>query len=99
MLAPGFVGASRRKFVRTTIKGSDRQAPDLVDRNFAAERPNLLWVADITYVPTLGGLSLCGRCDTRRRAVSHRRLCCASPRCRQTGFSQLRKNQGRRGQG
>jgi hypothetical protein len=32
--------------VRTTVKGSDRQAPDLVDRNFIAERPNLLWVAD-----------------------------------------------------
>jgi len=55
MLAAGLVGASRRKFVRTTIKGSDRQAPDLVDRNFAAERPNLLWVADITYVPTWAG--------------------------------------------
>src|SRR3974390_25373 len=55
MLAEGLVGASRRKFVRTTIKGSDRQAPDLVDRNFAAERPKLLWVADITYVPTWAG--------------------------------------------
>jgi putative transposase len=55
MSAAGLVGASRRKFVRTTIKGSDRQAPDLVDRNFAAERPNLLWVADITYVPTWAG--------------------------------------------
>ena len=55
MSAAGLVGASRRKFVRTTVKGSDRQAPDLVDRNFAAERPNLLWVADITYVPTWAG--------------------------------------------
>src|SRR6516162_6205001 len=55
MSAAGLVGASRRKFVRTTVKGSDRQAPDLVDRNFTAERPNLLWVADITYIPTWAG--------------------------------------------
>ena len=32
-----------------------RQAPDLVDRNFTAERPNMLWVADITYIPTWAG--------------------------------------------
>jgi hypothetical protein len=32
---------------------ASRQAPDLVDRNFAAE--NLLWVADITYIPTWAG--------------------------------------------
>ena len=31
---------------------SDRQVPDLVERNFTAERPNPLWVADITYIPT-----------------------------------------------
>jgi putative transposase len=38
-----------------SVKGIDRQAPDLVDRNFTAERPNLLWVADITYIPTWAG--------------------------------------------
>ena len=32
-----------------------RPASDLVDRNFQAERPNQLWVADITYVPTWVG--------------------------------------------
>jgi putative transposase len=42
MLAAGLAGVSRRKFVTTTVKGDDRQAPDLVDRNFTAERPNLL---------------------------------------------------------
>jgi putative transposase len=55
MSAAGIAGVSRSKFVTTTVKGSDRQAPDLVDRNFTAERPNLLWVADITYIPTWAG--------------------------------------------
>jgi putative transposase len=55
MSAADLAGASRRKFVRTTVKGSDRQAPDLVHRNFVAEKPNLLWVADITC-SDLGGL-------------------------------------------
>jgi len=55
MSAAGLTGVSRRKFVHTTVKGSGRQAPDLVDRNFTAQRPNLLWVADITYIPTSAG--------------------------------------------
>ena len=55
MSAAGLAGVSRRKFVHTTVKGSGRQAPDLVDRNFTAKRPNLLWVADITYIPTWAG--------------------------------------------
>ena len=29
--------------------------PDLVDRNFEMDRPDRLWVADITYVPTWSG--------------------------------------------
>jgi putative transposase len=32
-----------------------RPALDLVDRQFTAAGPDRLWVADITYVPTLGG--------------------------------------------
>jgi putative transposase len=52
MSAAGLAGVSRGKFVTTTVKSSDRQAPDLVDRNFTAERPNLLRVADITYIAT-----------------------------------------------
>ena len=30
-------------------------APDRVDRTFAATEPNQLWVADVTYVPTVQG--------------------------------------------
>jgi putative transposase len=54
MAAAGIVGVSRRKFV-TTTKRDGRPAPDLVDRNFTAAKPDLLWVADITYIPTSAG--------------------------------------------
>jgi len=55
MAVAGVVGVSRRRLVRTTVRGAGRQAPDLVDRKFAADKPDLLWVADITYVPTAAG--------------------------------------------
>lgn len=49
-------GVSRRKSTVTTRRDrSARPAPDLVDRKFAADAPNVLWVADITYVPTWAG--------------------------------------------
>jgi putative transposase len=55
MTQAGLAGVSRRRFVVTTVKGDSRQAPDLVERNFVAEAPDLLWVADITYIPTWAG--------------------------------------------
>lgn len=56
MRAAGLAGVSRRKGVRTTQRRAGaRPAPDLVERNFVAEQPNRLWVADITYVPTWAG--------------------------------------------
>src|SRR5262245_53582280 len=55
MAAAGLIGVSRRRFVTTTVRGGGRQAPDLVERKFAADRPDLLWVADITYIPTAAG--------------------------------------------
>jgi putative transposase len=55
MRQAGVAGVSRRRFVVTTVKDGSRQAPDLVDRNFTAEAPDRLWVADITYVPTWAG--------------------------------------------
>ena len=51
----GVAGVSRRRFITTTVKGDARQAPDLVERNFTAEAPDRLWVADITYIPTWAG--------------------------------------------
>ena len=55
MTQAGLAGVSRRKFVVTTVKDGGRQAPDLVERNFTAEAPDRLWVADITYIPTWAG--------------------------------------------
>jgi putative transposase len=51
----GLSGVSRRKHIATTVRDGARQAPDLVDRNFTADRPNVLWVADITYIPAWAG--------------------------------------------
>lgn len=56
MKESGLKGVSRRKWPVTTQRDrSARAAADLVDRNFAASAPNVLWVADITYIPTLVG--------------------------------------------
>ncbi len=56
MREEGISGVSRRKNRFTTVRDKDaRPAPDLVKRNFAADVPNRLWVADITYIPTQGG--------------------------------------------
>jgi len=49
MKANALVGVSRRKGTRTTIRDERvRPAGDLVDRNFRADEPDKLWVADIT---------------------------------------------------
>ncbi|MGL5005655.1 MAG: IS3 family transposase, partial [Casimicrobium sp.] len=53
----GLRGVSRRRsFIVTTERNKkDRPAPDLVKREFVADAPNMLWVADITYVSTWAG--------------------------------------------
>lgn len=57
MKAAGLQGVSRRRgFVVTTRRADERTpAPDLVQREFTAQAPNKLWVADMTYVPTWAG--------------------------------------------
>lgn len=53
MRAARVQGVSRRKWVTTTTRDPEaRPAPDLVQRQFAVDGPDRLWVADITYVPT-----------------------------------------------
>jgi putative transposase len=71
MRAAKIAGVSRRRGVVTTKRDQDaRPAPDLVDRTFTAERPNQLWVADITFIPTLAGfLYLAVVLDTWSRRI------------------------------
>ena len=53
MRQAGLKVVSPRKWTTTTTPNdADKKAPDLVKRRFKAKRPNQLWVADITYVPT-----------------------------------------------
>ena len=56
MRAASLAGASRRRRIATTRRDpAHHPASDLVRRNFAATGPNQLWVADITFIPTLAG--------------------------------------------
>jgi putative transposase len=57
MRAAGIAGVSRRRSAPITTRQATGHHPasDLVRRNFMAERPNELWVADITFLPTLAG--------------------------------------------
>jgi putative transposase len=54
----GIQGIRRGRRVRTTRpdERADR-APDLVERDFTADRPNRLWVTDLTFVPTWQGVA------------------------------------------
>jgi transposase InsO family protein len=57
MRAMGLAGAVRgRAWITTTQSHPEADRPrDLVDRHFAATRPNQLWVSDFTYVATWRG--------------------------------------------
>ena len=59
MRTAGLAGVRRGKPVTTTraaAKSVAARPPDLVNRVFRAERPNQLWVVDITYVPSWSGM-------------------------------------------
>ncbi len=52
----GLKGVIRGKVIRTTFSNPATPYPhDLVERDFHADRPNALWVADFTYVSTWQG--------------------------------------------
>jgi putative transposase len=56
MRARGLQGVHRRDRQRTTTPDQTApRPPDLVNRQFTADRPDRLWLADITYVRTWEG--------------------------------------------
>ncbi|HAI2251739.1 TPA: IS3 family transposase, partial [Escherichia coli] len=56
MAVMGLAGVLRGKKVRTTVSRKAVAAGDRVNRQFVAERPDQLWVADFTYVSTWLGV-------------------------------------------
>ncbi|AWT55037.1 IS1137, transposase orfB [Mycolicibacterium smegmatis MKD8] len=71
MRAAGIEGTRRGKRVKTTRADptADRH-PDLVKRRFVADRPNRLWVTDLTYVPTWAGVAyVCFLIDAYSRMI------------------------------
>ena len=53
----GIRGVQRgRKVFTTRSDTTANRPPDLVKRNFTADRPNALWVTDLTYVATWSGM-------------------------------------------
>lgn len=52
----GLAGVVRGKAVKTTVRDTAQPCPrDLVNRDFAADYPNQLWLSDFTYVATWQG--------------------------------------------
>ena len=66
MRAAGLAGACHRKGGPVTTRHDQQAAPalDLVDRNFKADAPDQLWVADITYAYLLANRAV-ARCPRR----------------------------------
>ena len=56
MRSQGLEAAQPRRKVRTTVPAADLGSrPDLVRRDFTANRPGVKWVGDITYIRTWEG--------------------------------------------
>jgi putative transposase len=67
----GIRGVRRGRRVITTRRDDKAaRAPDLVKRNFSADRPNALWVTDLTYVATWAGVAyVCFIVDAFSRTI------------------------------
>ncbi len=74
MRLEGLKGVVRGENKRTTIPDENAARPaDLVDRDFEADRPNRLSLADITYISTRAGFAYAAFV-IRRLLPVHRRL-------------------------
>ena len=64
-------GVSRSRRVRTTRRDDEAdRPPDLVERDFTADRPNRLWVTDLTFVSTWQGVAyVCFIVDAYSRRI------------------------------
>ncbi len=71
MRACGLQGRHPRAWKRTTVHGERPvPAPDLIARNFTADKPNQKWCGDITYIKTWDGWAhLATVIDLHSRAV------------------------------
>ena len=71
MRAAGIEGVRRRRRVRTTRPDDTAvRHPDLVGRDFTADRPNRLWVSDLTFVATWAGVAyVCFISDAYSRMI------------------------------
>jgi len=71
MRQAGIRGVNRSKKVRTTVPDDGAaRPPDLVDRKFVADRPNALWVTDLTFVSTWSGVAyVCFIVDAYSRMI------------------------------
>ncbi|MFR9837251.1 IS3 family transposase, partial [Corynebacterium striatum] len=59
MKSMGLKGFSkRRRCITTRRKPGHRVMPDLVGRKFTADKPNHVYVGDITYLPCKGGKNM-----------------------------------------
>lgn len=67
----GIAAKTRRKYKATTnSKHSYSVADNLIKQNFTTDRPNRIWVADITYIPTdEGWLYLAAILDLFQRKI------------------------------
>ncbi|MGH8777608.1 IS3 family transposase [Paraburkholderia sp.] len=62
--------AIRRYRVTTDSRNTRKASPNLVNRVFVADRPDICWLSDITYIPTREGwLYLAAILDLHSRAV------------------------------
>ncbi len=74
MRRAGLQGVHRRRPFQTTQRDPPAEpVPDLVQRTFTPSAPNVLWIADITYLPTRdeGFLYLSVILDVFSRLVIH----------------------------